>query len=106
MENNPLLPCEENGRLNDATLRENFVMRVFVYKQWQELAGGEITKHALTTFHAEHKYLLMTHHVESYKKLGKFLGSSTLPVAELAEQYIAGLMAALTKKATRKGHSN
>lgn len=106
MEHNPLLPCEENGRLNDATLRENFVMRVFVYKEWQDLSNGIITKHDLTTFHAKHKYLLMTHHVESYKQLGNFLGTSDLPIEQLAEQYIAGLMAALTFKATRKGHSN
>lgn len=111
MANNPNLPCEENGRLNDAVLRENFVMRVFVYKQWQSLLaetqdGASLTKHQLTNFHAKHKYLLMTHHVESYKQLGKLLGSSPLSADQLAPRYITGLMSALSKKATRKGHSN
>jgi uncharacterized protein YbgA (DUF1722 family) len=106
MENNPLLPCEENGRLNDAALRENFVMRVFVYKQWQELASETITKHKLTNFHAKHKYLLMTHNVESYKKLGRKLGASTAPIDVLAKEYISGLMTALSKVAKRRGHSN
>lgn len=106
MLNNPNLPCEENGRLNDAAIRENFVMRVFVYRQWQELTAATVAKHTLTQFHAKHKYLLMTHHVETYKKLGNKLGTSTAPIEQIAEQYIADLMAALSKNATRKGHCN
>lgn len=33
----PLLPVEEEGRLNDHRLRENFVTRVFSYSEWQNM---------------------------------------------------------------------
>jgi uncharacterized protein YbgA (DUF1722 family)/uncharacterized protein YbbK (DUF523 family) len=103
---NPLLPCEENGRLNDLPLRENFIIRVFTYRHWQDLAAEGITKHKLISFHSEHKYLIMSHHLESYKALGRLLARADLPLQEMAEQYIAGLMAGLKHIATRKTHSN
>jgi uncharacterized protein YbgA (DUF1722 family)/uncharacterized protein YbbK (DUF523 family) len=111
MKHNPLLPCEENGRLNDPLLRENFVMRVFVYQEWLNLKTGALTqesvsKKVLYDFHASHKYLLMAHNVPAYKALGKLLAQSNLPVTELAEEYIFILMTALKQKATRKSHSN
>ncbi|MDK1287885.1 YbgA family protein [Pseudoalteromonas umbrosa] len=107
MRHNPLLPCEENGRLNDVHLRENFVMRVFVYKSWQELVGGEVNKHMLTEFHAKHKYLLMSHNYAAYRKLGRLLaeGDPKEPML-VADEYIAGLMAALKKPASRKAQAN
>jgi uncharacterized protein YbbK (DUF523 family) len=80
MQANPLLPCEENGRLNDPIIRENFVMRVYVYNQWQQLVEQGLTKHQLIQFHSNHKYLLMAHHIELYKELGRLLGTSDLAV--------------------------
>jgi uncharacterized protein YbgA (DUF1722 family) len=106
MEHNPLLPCEENGRLNDAPLRENFVTRVFVYNQWQQLNNEGLTKHQLFQFHATHKYLLMAHNPVIYKELGRLLGQSTLPLEELAQEYISGLMTGLKQRATKKSHCN
>ena len=106
MKNNPLLPCEENGRLNDLKLRENFIIRVFTYRAWQDMVASGLTKHKLTTFHSKYKYLVMSHHLESYKALGKLLGQSTLPVDELGDEYIAGLMAGLTHLANTKSHAN
>ena len=106
MENNPLLPCEEDGRLNDMKLRENFIIRVFTYRAWQDMVATGVTKHKLTTFHSKYKYLVMSHHLESYKALGKLLGQSALPVEELANEYIAGLMKALAHMANRKSHAN
>jgi len=106
MDANPLLPCEENGRLNDPILRENFVARVYAYKHWQDLEASGLTKHKLTTFHSQYKYTVMSHDLIAYKNLGQLLARADLPLAEMASSYIAGLMAALTIKATRKKHAN
>ena len=59
MQANPLLPCEENGRLKDPNIRENFVARVFAYKHWQDVEASGLTKHKLTTFHSQYKYTIM-----------------------------------------------
>ena len=106
MEANPLLPCEENGRLNDPLIRENFVARVYAYKHWQDVEASGITKHKLTTFHSQYKYTLMSHDLVAYKELGQLLAKSDTPLAEMASKYITGLMAALSIKATRKKHAN
>ncbi len=106
MKHNPLLPCEENGRLNDALLRENFVTRVLVYHQWQTLSDSGITKHELFQFHAKHKYLLMAHNPVVYKELGRYLAESEDAIELVSEGYITGLMTGLKKRATRKTHCN
>jgi uncharacterized protein YbgA (DUF1722 family)/uncharacterized protein YbbK (DUF523 family) len=103
---NPSLPIEENGRLNDPVIRENFITRIFAYQKWLELQGQGVTKHRLFDFHRAHKYLLMSHHVASYRSLGQLIGQSDLPLQPLAEQYITGFMAALSHKATRRTHTN
>ncbi|XQW83383.1 YbgA family protein [Thalassotalea piscium] len=106
MEANPLLPCEENGRLNDALIRENFVARIYAYKHWQNLQASGITKHKLTTFHSQYKYTVMSHDLIAYKKLGQLLANNDLPLEQMANQYILGLMTALKVMATRKKHAN
>lgn len=106
MKANPLLPCEENGRLNDPIIRENFVARVYAYRQWQALVDSGLTKHKLMTFHSRYKYTVMSHDLIAYKDLGRLLARADLTLNDLAEQYISGLMSALTIKATRKKHAN
>ncbi|MEW6983156.1 YbgA family protein [Colwelliaceae bacterium 6471] len=106
MDANPLLPCEENGRLNDAIIRENFVARVFAYRRWQALEASGLTKHKLMTFHSQYKYTVMSHDLVAYKELGQLLACADLSVEQMAEQYILGLMTALKNKATRKKHAN
>jgi uncharacterized protein YbgA (DUF1722 family)/uncharacterized protein YbbK (DUF523 family) len=103
---NPLLPCEENGRLNDPLIRENFVARVYAYKHWQNVEASGLTKHKLTTFHSQYKYTVMSHDLVAYKQLGQLLAKADLSLEKMAEQYISGLMAALSIKATRKKHAN
>lgn len=104
---NPNLPCEENGRLNDPHLRENFVLRVFTYKKWQNLVESGLTKHKIIDFHSKQKYLVMSHSVEAYKSLGRLLGENTdWTVEQLAEAYISELMQAIRKPASRKNHTN
>lgn len=106
MQANPLLPCEENGRLNDLHIRENFVARVFAYKHWQNLEASGLSKHKLTTFHSQYKYTVMSHDLVAYKNLGQLLANNDIPLEIKAQEYISGLMAALSIIATRKKHAN
>jgi len=106
MKANPLLPCEENGRLNDPLIRENFIARVYTYKHWQKLSASGLTKHKLTTFHSQYKYTVMSHDLIAYKQLGQLLARSDIALDEMADQYISGLMKALKTLATRKKHAN
>lgn len=71
----PILPVEEDGRLNDPVLRENFMTRVYAYNDWQVLLKQGITRRSLTEFHARYKYQLMANHPEQYRTLGTLLGS-------------------------------
>lgn len=106
MEHNPALPCEENGRLNDPNIRENFVQRVFAYDDWKKNVEADLTKHNILQFHARHKYMLLSHSQKDYKELGNFLGTSDLPTEELASHYIVNFMTALKKIASRRAHAN
>lgn len=103
----PNLPVEEDGRLNDPVLRENFLARVFAYAQWQDLLRAGLTRKGLIDYHARHKYLLMATHPLQYKALGRMLGNlAQHDLYDLAPRYFSALMAALKKCATRRTHSN
>jgi uncharacterized protein YbgA (DUF1722 family)/uncharacterized protein YbbK (DUF523 family) len=108
----PHLPVEEEGRLNDPLLRENFVTRVFVHHRWRqeeekaEEAGW--TRAALMRFHERHKYLLMARNQAGLRRLGQLLGEAdrAMPAADLAGAYREGLTEVLRRPATRKNHAN
>jgi len=102
------LPVEEDGRLNDPVLRENFLTRVFVYATWQQLLAEGLTRHRLLEFHSRYKYLLMAHSPVHYKSLGNLLGSmpKDVDLDALAAGYFSELMTALTQCATRGTHTN
>lgn len=107
MKANPLLPVEEEGRLNDADLRDNFITRVYVYARWKALIDAGLSKGGLLGFHARHKYLVMSHSNEMYRELGRMLSDlSRASLNEIADRYIANLMQALREPATRKRHTN
>ena len=107
MNAHPLLPVEEEGRLNDADLRENFVTRVYVYARWKALIENGISKSGLIKFHTRHKYLVMSHSNEMYRELGQMLADlNSASLAEIADSYITRLMLALSVPATRKRHAN
>ncbi len=103
----PLLPVEEEGRLGDPGLRENFIMRVFVYHRWQRMLQQGLSVAGLQAFHAAHKYLVMAHNQAAYKRMGKMLaevdGNNTKVVSCL---YMEELMTALKRPARRKQHVN
>ncbi len=107
MQTFPNLPVEEEGRLNDPVLRENFINRIFVYRAWQNLEQSGLTPAKLIDFHARHKYLVMAHSQAAYKRLGQLL--SNLPKSKLkqiGETYLDELMTGLRRPVNRKGHSN
>ena len=107
MKAHPLLPVEEEGRLNDADLRDNFITRVYVFARWKQLTGSGLSKSGLIKFHAGHKLLLMSHSNVKYRELGQLLSDLTREsLSDVADRYIAGLMQALRLPATRKRHTN
>mgnify|MGYP000170951804 CR=1 FL=1 len=106
MEKYPLLPIEENGRLNDMPLRENFITRVYAYKRWQILQAEGLTPRALLEFHSRYKYQLMANHPVSYKQLGALLANLSDDFDNKCQQYITLFMTALKKQASRKNHCN
>ncbi|NWC56277.1 YbgA family protein [Pseudomonas veronii] len=104
----PNLPVEEDGRLNDPVLRENFLTRVFVYASWQQLLGEGLSRHRLLAFHARYKYLLMAHSPAHYKSLGNLLGGMAKgeDLDAWGSGYFSALMSGLKKCATRGTHTN
>lgn len=103
----PLLPVEEDGRLNDAPLRENFITRVYAYRRWQLMnAEGTPSVKQLTKFHADHKYLLMAHDPETYKLLGPIVAEAKGQEQQACDTYIAAFMKTLAKPASRRRQVN
>ncbi len=107
MKGQPLLPVEEEGRLGDPMLRENFIERVFAYKRWQDLLFSGLTPGGLLDFHTEHKLILMSHGEVRYRALGRLVAQlNSRPLSELANEYIQGFMEHLRQQATRKRHTD
>ncbi|NOT85170.1 MAG: DUF1722 domain-containing protein [Methylococcaceae bacterium] len=105
MRNNPLLPVEEEGRLGDPRLRENFIQRVYVLHRWKLLLAEGLSAQKLTQFHAQHKLIIMSH--ADYAELGQLLASlSKNNLMQVADSYSVQLMALLKKVATRRRHVN
>lgn len=104
----PLLPMEEEGRLCDPVLRENFIGRVFVYHRWRDLLATGLTPASLVDFHADHKYMLMAHDQDIARQLGQKVAQAgaVTDLAALGEEYIILLMEALSKRVTRGRHAN
>ena len=103
----PLLPVEEEGRLHDPGLRENFVMRVYAHHNFRHEVIDKPSYHALLQFHSSYKYLLMAHNQQAYRELGRFLADSRqTPLEELTQTYISKFMLSIHKPASRGGHCN
>jgi uncharacterized protein YbgA (DUF1722 family)/uncharacterized protein YbbK (DUF523 family) len=107
MQRLPLLPVEEEGRLNDAVLRENFVNRVFVMQRWRDLLEQGLTPARLIEFHTAHKYLVMAHSQAAYQRLGRLLANlAGDKLASIADRYGEELMHTLKRRVSRKRHVN
>jgi uncharacterized protein YbbK (DUF523 family)/uncharacterized protein YbgA (DUF1722 family) len=103
----PGLPVEEEGRLADPALRENFIERVFAYRRWQALLAAGQTPARLAAFHEAHKLALLAHGAGPARALGRILADAGPGTpAALRDAYGPALMAVLRRKATRRGHAH
>ena len=103
----PLIPVEEEGRLNDAKIRETFIEQLFTLRRWREItAQGRILKN-LVDFHTRHKLLILSHSPVHYKQMGKHVAEAKKVGMRLAyTEYERLLMEALHLKTTRKKNLN
>ena len=107
MEQRPELPVEEEGRLQDVKLRENFITRVFAYQDFKDSVRNTPSVDALVKFHSRYKYLVMAHNYADYKKLGQLVANNDgLELNELIANYELALMQCLKKISNPKSHSN
>jgi uncharacterized protein YbgA (DUF1722 family)/uncharacterized protein YbbK (DUF523 family) len=107
MEHFPLLPVEDEGRLHDPELRENFIERIFILKRWREALTQKESRGIVVNFHTKHKLLILSHSPKHYQTMGKLVAKAKeLPIRELYQQYQTILMEALQLKATPKKHAN
>lgn len=103
----PNMPAEEEGRLNDDGLRDNFIERVFVYYRWKRLLEDGITPAKLVQFHTRHKLVFLAHNQAAYRRLGQLVASAGKhPAKDLLAEYETGMMSALKRKTSRKQHGN
>ncbi len=103
----PLLPVEEDGRLHDPLLRENFIERIFTLRRYRDAMREDSSVASLMRFHAANKYLIASHSDSACRVLGRLLAEAPHgAAAEVAARYEAGLLAALRRTATVRRHVN
>jgi uncharacterized protein YbgA (DUF1722 family)/uncharacterized protein YbbK (DUF523 family) len=102
-----LIPVEEEGRLHDPKLRENFIERIFTLKRWREFRSGKAGLGGLVDFHTRNKLLVLAHSEKHYRAMGKLVAAgNTIPMQSLYGQYETLLMEALSLKTTVKKNAN
>jgi uncharacterized protein YbgA (DUF1722 family)/uncharacterized protein YbbK (DUF523 family) len=108
MQRFPHLPVEEEGRMQDPRLRENFVTRVFAYQRWGQMAAQKITRAGLLRFHAQHKFLLVAHSQVGTRRVGRILAHPEQFADEQAwaAAYLHGFTEVMRRTPTRRGHTN
>jgi len=107
MEHFPLLPVEDEGRLHDPGLRENFIERIFALKRWRAVLQSKESRGNVVDFHTKHKLLILSHSPKHYQMMGMLVAKAkALPIKELYQQYQTILMEALRSKTTSKKNSN
>ncbi len=104
----PHLPVEEEGRLNDPRLRENFIARVFAMRRWKDVQAAGVSRARLMEFHARHKFLCMARNQAGARRLGKLLGSARVgdSIAALSGAYMDEFTAVMRRPPSTKGHTN
>lgn len=107
MEAMPNLPVEEDGRLCDPTLRENWIGRVFAYHALRTELHPRPSVGKLVKFHTRHKFTVLSHCQTTYRELGRLVaGAKKRPISDVLADYEALFMAALKKRATSRKHVN
>ena len=107
MQHFPLIPVEDDGRLNDPLIRENFILQIFTMKRWRDNLARKRGLGNLVDFHTRNKLLILSHSQKHYRLLGKLVADGKkLPIQELYSQYQLLLVEALRLKTTIKKHTN
>ncbi|MGD0916477.1 MAG: DUF523 and DUF1722 domain-containing protein [Thermodesulfobacteriota bacterium] len=107
MDHFPLLPMEDEGRLHDFKLRENFIERIFTLKRWREVLATKESRGNVVDFHTKHKLLILSHSPKHYQTMGKLVAQTKAsPLKELYQQYQSFLMESLRLNATPKKNAN
>jgi uncharacterized protein YbgA (DUF1722 family)/uncharacterized protein YbbK (DUF523 family) len=107
MDHFPLLPVEDERRLHDPELRENFIERIFSLKRWREALAKKEGRGVVVDFHTKHKLLILSHSPRHYQAMGKLVAKAKdLPLKEFYSQYQTLLMEAMKLKTTSKKNSN
>jgi len=107
MEHFPLLPVEDEGRMHDPRLRENFIERIFVFKRWRELLSEPKRRGSLVEFHTKHKLLLLSHSPDLHREMGRLVArAKEMPLHDLYKRYEDILMNALGLKTTTRKNVN
>ncbi len=107
MDHFPLLPVEEEGRLHDPKLRDNFIERIFTLKRWREILAQKESRGNLVGFHTRHKLLILSHSPKHYQMMGKLVAKAKeFPIKELYQKYQTLLMEALQLKTTPRKNAN
>jgi uncharacterized protein YbgA (DUF1722 family)/uncharacterized protein YbbK (DUF523 family) len=107
MEHFPLLPVEDEGRLHDPKLRENFIERIFTLKRWREVLMRKESRGNVVDFYTCHKLLILSHSPKHHQMMGKLVArAKDIPLKELYQQYQTILMEALQLKTTPKKNAN
>lgn len=103
----PNLPIEEEGRLMDTRLRENFLERVFLYVRWQAFVAEGLTSRGLVAFHTQHKFAIASHDETIYRELGRMVADAgKADLGECCERYLTLLMRGMKILTTPKKHAN
>lgn len=102
------MPVEEEGRLTNPALRENFVTRVFAYHRWQSCVESSLNVAAILAFHSRHKFILMAHAPQGARILGASLASAARhpSLDALSTAYLSGFSRVMNRPPTRKSHTN
>jgi len=107
MNKHPLLPVEEEGRLKDAKIRENFIARVFCFFRLQELKKSNPGTKEIVEFHTKHKLLIMAHSEVHMRELGRLVAqANNLPPHDFLKKYEQIFFDGIKRKATVKKHAN
>jgi len=107
MDHFTLLPVEEEGRLHDPKLRDNFIERIFALKRWREALERKESRGNVVDFHTRHKLLILSHSPKYYQTMGKLVAKAKdLPLKELYQKYQTLLMESLYLKTSPKKNAN
>jgi uncharacterized protein YbgA (DUF1722 family)/uncharacterized protein YbbK (DUF523 family) len=107
MEHLPLLPVEEEGRLHDPKLRENFIEAIFTFKRWRETLEAKPGRKDVMEFHTRHKLLILAHSPEHYREMGRVVAHlHEGPLEDNLARYQQLLLESLRRKTTNKKNAN